>query len=430
LFMVGLMAGSFIFGVLSDKYGRKTVLIPAIICAAGGSLAQAFMPEFYSFTLFRLIAGAGAEGCFLIPFVLSMEVVGVKERLPLLSWVSYSTLLANFLSVPLAGGEAVVSAFGYFIKQWKTLQMIMSGICLSFAVIYFVVPESPRWLISNGKYAQAKTLMEKAAKKNGVKLSEHLLADPGKTTEEGAEAGLPEKSAVNDSAKPEKDAIEYGISDMFHPSVWKISLVLFVCWPVITLLYYGISFAAEKFHLGGEDPFLGMILVSLIEIPSYLFLIVTQDAVGRKPLFVMCMLLPGVACIAAAFIGDGAFQIILVLFAKFCISAAFNLTYVYTIELYPTNIRNTAVGICSTMARFGGIAAPWIGVYLPDQGALPEWVPLFIFGLTAFIGGTLALILPDTIGHSLPDTFEDLEYIKANSKPMWKCATSQKEEES
>jgi len=430
LFMIGLMAGSFIFGVASDKFGRKAVLIPAIICAAGGSLIQGFMPEFYSFTLFRLIAGAGAEGCFLIPFVLSMEVVGVKERLPLLSWVSYSTLLANFLSVPLAGGEALVSSFGYFIKQWKTLQYIMSGICLSFVLIYFLLPESPRWLISNGKYKEARTLMEKAAKRNGVKISEHLLADPGKSSVEGAESGLPEKSDDVETVKAGKDASEYGLSDMFHPSVWKISLVLFVCWPVITLLYYGISFAAEKFHLGGEDPFLGMILVSLIEVPAYLFLIVTQDAAGRKPLFVMCMLLPGVACLIAAFLPDGIFQTILVLFAKFGISAAFNLTYVYTIELYPTNIRNSAVGICSTMARFGGIAAPWISVYLPDQGSLPVWVPLFIYGITAFIGGSLALILPDTIGHSLPDTFEDLEYIKAHSKPMWKCATSQKEEES
>jgi len=419
LFMIGLMAGSFGFGVLSDKFGRKNTLIAAIICSAGGSLLQAFMPEFYSFTLFRLIAGAGAEGCFLIPFSMSMEMVGIKERVPCLPWVSYSTLLANFLSVPLAGGEALVSAFGYFIKKWKTLQIIMSAICLSFSLTYFLIPESPRWLISNGRYKEAKALMEKAAKRNKKEISKHLLEEPAKDVEEEA----------TKSTEAPKDDGQYGIRDMFHPSVWKITIVLFVCWPVITLLYYGISFAAEKFHLGGEDPFLGLILVSLIEIPSYLFLIVAQDVAGRKPLFVMCMLLPGISCIIAAFLGEGTFQIILVLFAKFCISAAFNLTYVYTIELYPTNIRNTAVGLCSTMARFGGIAAPWIGVFLPEQGSLPEWVPLFIFGLTAFIGGSLALMLPDTIGHSLPDTFEDLEYIKANSKPMWKCATGKKEEE-
>jgi len=422
---VGLMAGSFIFGVLSDKLGRRNTLIPAIICSAGGSLIGAFMPEYFSFVLFRMIAGAGAEGCFLIPFVLSMEVVGIKERVPFLPWVSYSTLLANFLSVPLAGGEASVAAFGYFIKKWRTLQWVMSVICLSFALIWFIVPESPRWLISNGKYMDARLLMEKAAKRNKVKISEHLLQPPSADEENGEEEESKKEKATEVTAK---DDAQYGLGDLFHPSIRKITLVLFVCWPVITLLYYGITFASEKIHLGGEDAFLGMILVSLIEIPSYLLLIVSQDVLGRKPLFVMCMLLPGVGCIIAAFLDEGILFTILVLISKLAISAAFNLTYVYTIELYPTNIRNSAVGICSTIARFGGIAAPWIGVYLPDQGSLPGWVPLFIFGMTAFIGGSLALLLPDTIGFSLPDTFEDLENIKKNSKPMWKLATTKKDE--
>jgi len=413
-FMIGLMAGSFLFGVLSDKYGRRNMLVVAIICSAGGSLAGAFMPEYYSYVLFRMIAGAGAEGCFLIPFTLSMEVVGIKERVPCLPWVTYNTLLANFISVPLAGGESLISALGYALKDWRTLQWVSSAGCLAVSVIWFLLPESPRWLISNEKYKEAKALVLKAGKRNGVKISEHLLEAPNQGTNESKDIEKVEE-------KP--DDGQYSLSDLFHPSIRIITVAMFVCWPVITLLYYGISYSVDKIHLT-DDVFLSYILISLIEIPSYLFLVVMMDVWGRKPLFVFSMLVPGVACICAAFLKEGVVFMILVLVGKFCASAAFNITYMYTAELFPTNIRNSAIGICSTMARFGGIAAPWIAVYLPDEGSLPDWVAYTVFGVLGAVGGLLAILIPDTIGFPLPDTFEDLEEIKKNSKPMWRCVGS------
>jgi len=425
-FMIGLMAGSFAFGTLSDKFGRRNMLTIAIICSAGGSLAGAFMPEYYSFVLFRMIAGAGAEGCFLIPFTMSMEVVGIKERVPCLPWVTYNTFLANMISIPLAGGEAAVSAFGYFLKDWRQLQWVMSVICLSFSLTWFLLPESPRWLITNEKFSDAKALVEKAAKRNKKTISPHLLLPPSKDQSDQMEKSE-EKTAA---AAPEKDDGQYGLLDLFHAKIRTITVVMFVCWPVITLLYYGISYSADKVHLT-DDPFLSYILVSLIEIPSYIFLFCAMDVMGRKPLFVLSMLIPGITCIAAAFLPEGILFTILVLLGKFCASAAFNITYMYTAELYPTNIRNSAVGVCSTMARFGGIAAPWIASYLPSQGSLPDWVAYTVFGALGLIGGLLALLLPDSIGFPLPDTLDDLEEIKKGSKPMWKCVNPmQKEEDS
>lgn len=409
-FMIGLMVGSFLFGVLSDKFGRRHMLLVAIICSSLGSLGGAFMPEYYSYVLFRMIAGAGAEGCFLIPFTLSMEIVGIKERVPFLPWVTYNTLLANFISIPLACGESFISAMGYAIKDWRTLQWVVSLICLSFSFVWFFIPESPRWLISNNKHAEAKATILKAAARNKVTVSDHLLKlEPS--------AGEMQMKGDPDI---QKDDGQYSLRDLFHPSVRMITVVMFLCWPIITMLYYGISYSVDKIHLT-EDVFLSYILISLIEIPSYIFLVVSMDVWGRKPLFVCSMLLPGIACIIAAFLSEGVVFTILVLFGKFGSSAAFNITYMYTAELYPTNIRNSAMGICSTMARFGGIASPWIALYLPSQGSIPEWVPYTVFGVLGSLGGILALFLPDTIGYPLPDTFEDLEEIKKGSKPMWKC---------
>ena len=83
---------------------------------------------------------------------------------------------------------------------------------------------------------------------------------------------------------------------------------------------------------------------------------------GRKPLFFVTQFVPGICCILAAFLTPGTpFFAFLTLIAKFGVSAAANVKYMYTAQLYPTSIRNTAVGTCSTIARVGGMLSPIIG---------------------------------------------------------------------
>ena len=53
-----------------------------------------------------------------------------------------------------------------------------------------------------------------------------------------------------------------------------------------------------------------------------------------------------------------------------------------------------------------GMLSTWVGVYLPEQGGLPEWVPLCLFGGFGILGGLCALLLPDTVGFPLPNNFE------------------------
>ena len=118
------------------------------------------------------------------------------------------------------------------------------------------------------------------------------------------------------------------------------------------------------------------------------------------------------------------------------------------------------LGVCSTIARVGGISAPWIAVYLPDQvlfltldlvpthlpwqGSLSAAVPLYIFGACSALAGLLAAaFLTESLGSPLPNTFkvvpdfiiiimtalQDVERMKANAKPAWKCVWPSREEE-
>ena len=126
---------------------------------------------------------------------------------------------------------------------------------------------------------------------NKVKLTEDVFLPEDKTVE-------PPKLPV------------YGLGDMFRASQLRITLAMFICWPVITMLYYGLSLSADKIQMT-DNVYLSFILVSLIEMPAYILLpliigILTDltsshsdcsDVWGRKPVFFMTQFVPGICCI-------------------------------------------------------------------------------------------------------------------------------------
>jgi len=404
-FMIGLMIGSFVFGVMSDKVGRRHTLLTSIICCAVGNLLCCAMPNHWSYAIPRILASAGGEGIFVLAFTMSLEYAGVKEAVPIFPWVTYSTMLANYIGIPFAIGESIPSLVAMGLKDWKEFQAAVSAMIAVTAIVWFLLPESPRWLIANGKKEQAKEMVEKAAKLNKVKLTPDIF----------------EADDNDDSKEKELDLPIYSLKDMFRGSQIVITLSMFVCWPVVTLLYYGLSLSADKIHMT-DNVYLSYILVALIEIPAYIILPLVIDVWGRKPLFFVTQFVPGICCIVAAFLKPGtAIFAILALGAKLGAAAAFNVTFMYTAQLYPTSIRNSAVGTCSTVARFGGMLSPVVGKYLVEVELVDEELPMILFGAFGLVGGLCALLLPDTVGFPLPNTFEDIEEIKKKSKPMWKC---------
>ena len=121
-------------------------------------------------------------------------------------------------------GEMLPTVIGYFVNDWSMFQLIVSIFMLATSFSWFLLPESPRYLISKGKVAQVTKVLEKAAKRNGVKLSAEVMAGKKDLEEE----------------KKEEEVLEvYGLMDMFRGSQLKITIAFFITWPVITLLYYG-----------------------------------------------------------------------------------------------------------------------------------------------------------------------------------------------
>ncbi|OWK12292.1 hypothetical protein Celaphus_00003390 [Cervus elaphus hippelaphus] len=93
---------------------------------------------------------------------------------------------------------------------------------------------------------------------------------------------------------------------------------------------------------------------------------------------------------------------------KFGVTSAFAMLYVFTAELYPTLVRNMAVGVTSMASRVGSIIAPYF-VYL---GAYNRVLPYILMGSLTVLIGIITLFFPESFGRTLPETLEQMQKVK------------------
>ena len=137
---------------------------------------------------------------------------------------------------------------------------------------------------------------------------------------------------------------------------------------------------------------------------------------GRVKIYSGTFITGGIACISVALVlwttekGSLVWLVIsLAMTGKFLIAGTFALAYLYTAELFPTPVRNVAVGGASTFARIGSMSAPYIVDIL---GKVSPGIPAVIFGVSSILAGLAATLLPETLNQKLPETVADVEAWK------------------
>ncbi|KAL7644054.1 UNVERIFIED_CONTAM: hypothetical protein RMT77_004866 [Armadillidium vulgare] len=387
VYMAGNFLGSPILGLISDKYGRKFGLLVSTLLFVTCGLVGVVSPNYVIFLLFRFLTGAGAIGCFQVAFVIGIEFISAK-------WRTFSGIM---IEIPFALGEAATGLLAYFMTDWKWFQLTCTAPGLLILSYRWFFPESVRWLISKNKINEAIKLVDEAAEANKLPSPSYLLEDLLKNP--NAEDGFEDK----------RDKSVFNIFK--SPNMRKRSLILFFCWIVCTLSYYGLSRNAG--NLSG-NLFLNYISLMIIEIPSYIVSYFLLDKIGRKGTLIVVFILAGIASLVSGLLPLH-FELLIVitsLLGKFGIAAAFGCIFVYTAELYPTEYRGIGVGACSSFARIGGILAPLAA----SLSKFYRPLPLLIFGVLSFISGLLIFLLPETLGYDLPQTLEECENFGRNNE--------------
>ncbi|XP_076063522.1 organic cation transporter protein-like isoform X2 [Oratosquilla oratoria] len=411
MYMVGMLIGAITIGDLADRFGRKVGIMVSVFLLGVSGCLSAISPNYIMFLVMRVFTGAGGVGLFQVSFVLAVEFIGKNWR----------TFCGIMIEIPFALGEAMTGILAYFIRDWRYLQVACTAPAFLLISYIWLMPESVRWLVSQQRRKEAVDIIEKVAKVNGVEMPTHLLEEPevqvstidGTLSVVNSQAELVSKGTEEVSPRTSASFI-----DLFRTSTMRYrSLNLFFSWAVCTLVYYGLS--SNSGNLGG-DLFVNFIATMLVEIPSYVFAYFALDRMGRKGTLSFVLLLGGIACLISGFIPEDISWLIvtLSLVGKFGIAAAFAVVYVYSAEIFPTELRSVGVGSCSMCARIGGIVAPFIASLAHTYKPLP----LIIFGLLSIISGCLIVFLPETLGTELPQTiYESEQFGKGQSIFYFSC---------
>ena len=162
----GIMCGSGIFGFLADRYGRKKLFLIAIVFMSLTGVGQAVSTGYSMFLAFAFLNAVGTSGVYPLAFVIGVEMVGKKKR------EMSGVVLNYFYSI----GEALVGLIAWLDGDWVSLQYWVSAPPILFVAYYWIIPESIRWLLAKNFNAEALRIIKRAAKDNGVELSQGLLA--------------------------------------------------------------------------------------------------------------------------------------------------------------------------------------------------------------------------------------------------------------
>ena len=378
--LFGAAIGPIIFGFLGDKVGRRytywlTVSI-LIVAAIGSALSFSFI----QLVLWRFILGIGIGGDYPLSATIVAEYANKNDRGKLIS----STF--------------AMQGFG-----------IIAGGILAVALLYLNVPVGIAWriLLSAGAIPTLTILYARTKLAETPWYSLYKSSAAGTAQSKGRKA----RRAGKDSLR----SFRIGFRDLWQNN-WKYMIGTTASWFILDVSYYGTSiftpYLATFFGFSGLfGPTLASALILIIAaVPGYWVAVALIDREGRKPMQLFGFLAMCVLFVALALLGKTILEALpLAFFAIYGLTFFFSnygpntTTYVYPVELYPTQYRARGHGVAAMAGKFGAaistLAFPVLILQIGKFGVMG------MLGAVAFVGFIVTIVfLPETKKRSLFET--------------------------
>jgi putative MFS transporter len=390
---VGAIGGSFLWGKLGDRYGRKWPLAAGILTfsLATGVMAAAPDDGWWFLALFRVIVGAGVAGVAVIAVPLALEFTPTRLRTRITGFVTTAMVPIGVMAAALSVGllEPLVG--------WRPLFVIgvVPAALAVFVAVY--VPESPRWLIGQGRLEEARDVVA------------WLVMRPSD------ELSLEVPPAAGERRPRYADVLRYRRSVLATTLAWFGGSAA-----VAGMILWGPTFLEEILEISSDDAALLFALVTLGSFAGRLFFSFVPQRTGRR----RCGLLMGFGAAPllalAAVSGDSELAgvslfLAALIAAAFFVDGGFANLAPYTPEVFPTNLRTQGMGLAWAVGGLGRIVGP-LGVALiagtgdliDPSATLDALAPAFLYlaGFSLLVG--LAFLLVDIEPHG-----KDLETLTA-----------------
>ncbi|MFJ9126994.1 MFS transporter [Streptomyces sp. NPDC102340] len=383
---LGMFVGANVLSVLADRFGRRKMFLVNLGMYSLFSLACAFAQDATQLSVLRFLAGLGLGAELVLVDTYLAEFLPRKVRGRYIAW-AYTL---GFVGVPVAAllGARLVAKHELFgIDGWRWL--LVAG-ALGAAFIQLLrtrLPESPRWLASRGRTAEADAVVRGIEERVGV------------TTE----AAAPVVPAPRSEA-PEPAGQKVPLGQMFKAPYARRTVMWWIFQILQTVGYYGFGSLAPvvlqaKGHTVTESlsyaalSYLGYPVGSALSVPLI-------DRIERRTLIILSAL--GIAAFGLVFgFAEASWLIVGAGFLLTVSSNVFsNAFHVYQTEIFPTGMRSSAIGIAYSLSRLTSVVLPFIAIdVLEDLGADAVFIGSGVLMLVLCLN--VRLLGPRTTGRSL-----------------------------
>jgi len=374
LFLVGAAIGAELFGVLADVLGRKRLFMTTILIYGLFTALSAVSFNFISLTIFRFLTGVGIGGEYGAVNSALQEFVPPKERG---KWLGF------IVGVGWDVGTVIASLLSYFAISrlpisigWRVAFLLGAILAVFVWFIRRSIPESPRWLLSKGRYNEAEQV---------VRSVEDLVKK---------QLGITELPPV----QPEDVVIA-------SPRGWTVAKKVFTLYPRRAISAVILNFS-ETWPYYTAFTLIPVFLISLhvpaTVIPLYLVPVTAlgavgafvipylADKVGRRPMAVVAYAVGGLLGLLMAYLYyikalNLAGLIGMLALTYFFVYAAADILYVMIPEVFPTQLRAAAVGTAVSLGRLGGIIGAFVMPYILVSFKPLPYAALIAFTLMAVI---------------------------------------------
>nr|GMC49727.1 organic cation/carnitine transporter 3-like [Ipomoea batatas] len=394
-YFVGCLVGGIALSTFADSsLGRKRMLAFSCCLMNVAAVLTAAASNVWVYSALRFLTGFGRATIGTCALVLSTEVVGRRWR-GQVGIIGFICFTFGFLSLP---------AIAYFNagSSWRYLYLWtgIPGIIYS-VIVYFVAGESPRWLYVRGMkqdFVQTIKNIAPPETRNSITTSffGSFILDNHDQDQEDQNMGMDLYAALR----------------LLLNKGWALKRLLTVMLVGVGtgMVYYGIPLGVGEMPL---NLYLSTTLNALSELPASLTTFLLIDKLKRRSSVLGLGLLSGACCVGCVvFVSEELrwVQIGLEIVAFFNACTAFNVLMIYTLELFPTCVRNSAVSIVRQAMVLGGAISP----LLVALGRANRFYSYGVFGLTIGVCCLFVIWLPETMGGEICDTIDEEESKENN----------------
>lgn len=368
---VGQIFGAVIFGSLAERFGRLKTLFFTILLFVTMDVMCLFAWSGVSMMVFRFLQGVGTGGEVPVASAYINEFVGAEKRGRF--FLLYEVIFPIGLMFAGMAGFFLVPVFG-----WKA--MFIVGLIPSVLTIplRWLMPESPRWLASKGRMAEADavvSMLEKSATRRGMPLAE------------------PQVRAVDPKTVARSDWRE-----LFRGIYLKRTLTIWALWLTAYMVNNGLitwlpTLYKQYFKLPLQTSLAYGWITSGVGVMAAIACALLIDRVGRRRWYACAFLLATLPLIGLAALGaTSAVEVLVLATATYAIlqTVTFSL-YLYSSELYPTRLRAVGTGFGSAWLRAGSSIGPLLVAFI--VGDFGVRYVFAAFAAVALVGGIVTLLL-------------------------------------